>query len=115
MHAIDRVFASLLDEVDGVGDVLRRNLVPLDRRFGSMATNISVPAASAAAAWSSEAWRSRAFKVANCARPFAASSPLSLRALVDGAPVFQSPSADRDRLDKLQIAGQAAAEAPGPC
>lgn len=36
-NTIDRLFGSVLDAVDGAGDVLRRNLVPHDRRFGSVA------------------------------------------------------------------------------
>jgi len=85
------------------GDVLLRNLVPHDRRFGSVATCIRAGTAAAAA--------SRLVRgdstIDALSRLQIARQPLSLNALVVDStprPVFQSAPTDRDRSDKLQIA-----------
>jgi len=90
-------------------NVLRRNLVPLDRRFGSLATGIDAPVAAAAAAVAAAASRVRIARFQGC-KLRASASYLSARLLSTPRrrrrlPVLQSPPPDRD---KLQIAGRGA-------
>jgi len=85
--------------VGELGDVLRRNLVPHDRRFGSTVVRISASAAAAARRPSRLGERAlfQGCKLRASGRP-PARPPPSLRALVVDSPrcaVFQSASADR--------------------